>query len=205
MKDALQQQFVVARRHQILDAAARVFAEKGFHPTTIRDIARAAGLADGTIYNYFDNKTALLLAIFERMKEAVQQDAAVTLLTDTTDVRGFLKTYLRHPLSILKQDNFALFRIIVSEMMVNSELRTLYYQQVLEPTLSLMETRFQQWVDQQLIQPTNIGLTLRVLSSLMLGLMVQHVMGDPTLEAQWETLPDFITDLLLDGVGNEPS
>ena len=38
-----------ARRNQILDAATKVFAEKGFHPTTIKDIATEAGIADGTI------------------------------------------------------------------------------------------------------------------------------------------------------------
>ena len=49
----------------ILDAAIRVFAEKGFHRARISDIADAAGVADGTIYLYFDNKEHLLLSIFE--------------------------------------------------------------------------------------------------------------------------------------------
>ena len=46
-----------------LDAAAVVFARNGYHWTTIRDIARRADVADGTIYNYFDSKFDLLLAI----------------------------------------------------------------------------------------------------------------------------------------------
>ena len=47
MKDSIQEQLIAARRNQILDAATKVFAEKGFHPTTIKDIAREAGIADG--------------------------------------------------------------------------------------------------------------------------------------------------------------
>jgi AcrR family transcriptional regulator len=35
MKDSIQEQLIAARRNQILDAATKVFAEKGFHPTTI--------------------------------------------------------------------------------------------------------------------------------------------------------------------------
>ncbi len=49
----------------ILDAAVRVFAEKGFHGARISDVADAAGVADGTIYLYFKNKDDLLLSIFE--------------------------------------------------------------------------------------------------------------------------------------------
>ncbi len=45
--DPIQQQLIAARRKQILDAAVRVFADKGFHRATIRDIAQAAGIADG--------------------------------------------------------------------------------------------------------------------------------------------------------------
>ena len=51
--DPIQELVKKARRNQILDAATKVFAEKGFHSTTIKDIAREAGIADGTIYNYF--------------------------------------------------------------------------------------------------------------------------------------------------------
>ena len=48
--DAGQTPLAAARRTQILDAATSVFATRGFSRATIRDIARAAGLADGTIY-----------------------------------------------------------------------------------------------------------------------------------------------------------
>ena len=38
MKDSIQEQLIAARRNQILDAATKVFAEKGFHPTTIKGV-----------------------------------------------------------------------------------------------------------------------------------------------------------------------
>jgi TetR/AcrR family fatty acid metabolism transcriptional regulator len=53
------------KRVRIVDAAVQVFAEKGFRGARISDIARAAGVADGTIYLYFRNKEDLLLTIFE--------------------------------------------------------------------------------------------------------------------------------------------
>ncbi len=54
-------ELVEERQKQILEAAARVFAEKGFARATIRDIAGAAGVSEGSIYLYFKNKQDLLV------------------------------------------------------------------------------------------------------------------------------------------------
>jgi TetR/AcrR family fatty acid metabolism transcriptional regulator len=51
------------RRRQILEAATRVFADKGYAAATVRDIARAARIAEGTIYNYFKSKEDVLIHI----------------------------------------------------------------------------------------------------------------------------------------------
>lgn len=198
-KEPLQELLIQARRDQILDAAAKVFAEKGFHPTTIRDIAREAGLADGTIYNYFENKTALLLGIFERARSALQGDLDPAALAEP-DLRQFLSASLRQPLIALQGDNFALFRVVIAEMLVNQELRTRYYQQILEPMLAMAEAHLRQYRAQQRLKPVDEGLVIRMISSLVMGLIVEYVMGDERLAAQWETLPDTLADLLLSGL-----
>ena len=53
------------KRERILKAAVKVFARSGFHATRVSDIAKAAGVADGTIYLYFESKDELLLSLFE--------------------------------------------------------------------------------------------------------------------------------------------
>ncbi len=58
---------------RILEAAARVFAEKGFHKAKISDVARLAGVADGTVYLYFKNKHDLLIKTFEEIMEHVNE------------------------------------------------------------------------------------------------------------------------------------
>ena len=50
--------------HQILEAAVKVFARQGFHQSTVAQIAKAAGVADGTIYLYFKNKDDILVQFF---------------------------------------------------------------------------------------------------------------------------------------------
>jgi AcrR family transcriptional regulator len=60
-----------ARREEILNAARRVFAERGFKGTTIADIADAAGIALGTIYLYFSSKDAVFEALGQRFAQII--------------------------------------------------------------------------------------------------------------------------------------
>ncbi len=53
------------KRQRILQGAIEAFSDQGFHRTRVSDVARAAGVADGTIYLYFRNKDELLATIFE--------------------------------------------------------------------------------------------------------------------------------------------
>src|SRR6266700_5983896 len=137
MKDSIQEQLLAARRNQILDAATKVFAEKGFHPTTIKDIAREAGIADGTIYNYFENKTALLLGILDRLNETERRDADLSQAM-VVDIRTFMRAYFRQRFTV-HLHNLEVFQVILSEIMVNKELREQYYRQIVEPTFTLAE------------------------------------------------------------------
>jgi AcrR family transcriptional regulator len=195
MRDEVQQdRLVQARRRQILDAAARVFSENGFHPTTIRDVAREAGIADGTIYNYFENKTALLLGIFDEMIAAVSDTVDPSALIGA-DLRAFLVTYLRHPLNALKADNFALFRVVMAEIMVNAELRAQFMERLLLPTLALGEAALGAMAPRGDIQ-----LRVRGLSALLLGLIVTRILDDDVLAARWDELPEAMADLILDGI-----
>jgi len=68
------------RRAQLLDAAAKLFSERGFHATSMRDIAKAVGMLSGSIYYHFASKEEMLLAVYEEgvrgMAEAVEQAVA---------------------------------------------------------------------------------------------------------------------------------
>ena len=57
------------RRHDIAEAAARVFARKGYERATTREIALEADVSEGTIYNYFASKQQLLLELADMVQE----------------------------------------------------------------------------------------------------------------------------------------
>jgi len=196
--DSIQAQLIDARRTQILDAATTVFAEKGFHRATIRQIAQHAGIADGTIYIYFKTKTDLLLGILDRINESEQREEDLGQGNEG-DFAGFFTFYLHHRMQLLDA-NFQAFRAILPDILNNAELRARYYSQVIEPTFALATPIFQSWVDQGLIKSVDLTLAMRIISSTALGLLVLRMMGDPVAEAEWNRFPDIMSEIILRGL-----
>ncbi|MDT5340976.1 MAG: hypothetical protein QOE52_160 [Mycobacterium sp.] len=67
------------RRYEILSAAKKVFARNGFHTTKIGDIAREAGLAYGSVYQYFNSKEDLFHALMSVEGDALRTHVATAL------------------------------------------------------------------------------------------------------------------------------
>lgn len=57
------------KRESILNAAVKVFAQKGYFNSKVSDIAGEAGIADGTVYLYFESKNDVLRSVFDRAME----------------------------------------------------------------------------------------------------------------------------------------
>ena len=74
------------KRRIILDAALGVFAKKGYHGTSVPEVADAAGVGTGTLYRYFANKEALVNEVYRDAKTRLRS-ALMDGLTDPTDAR----------------------------------------------------------------------------------------------------------------------
>jgi AcrR family transcriptional regulator len=86
--------YLETRRQQVLDAAYACFARKGFHETTMQDIAREAGVSYGVVYHYFDGKEDVIEAVWQasrqarsvRYQAAQQKDTAPEILAEFLDL-----------------------------------------------------------------------------------------------------------------------
>ncbi len=83
------------RLERLLSTAARVFADKGFHATTMRDLARATGMSLAGMYYYVRSKEDLLCAIQERCFHQVLAGAAAAL-ADATGPTDRIARFIRH-------------------------------------------------------------------------------------------------------------
>src|ERR1044072_7431658 len=86
------------KRERILDAAERIFARHGFFAAKVSDVAKEAGVADGTIYLYFKNKDDLLISLFERRMQQVNETlrpAPAKVKSPREQLRAFVKASLQ--------------------------------------------------------------------------------------------------------------
>jgi AcrR family transcriptional regulator len=130
------EQMAETRRMQILMGAAQVFAEKGYHQATTKEIAKAAGVSEGTIYNYFENKRELLVT----MVNAIGIQSVKSIMADDPpeDPKEFLTAVLKDRYQIAKEFGNRMAPII-AEMLTDEEMRETVYNQIAMPIAGYVE------------------------------------------------------------------
>lgn len=130
------EQMAEARRMQILMGAAEVFAEKGYHQATTKEIAKAAGVSEGTIYNYFANKRELLVA----MVNAIGMQSVRSIIVDHPPDKpeAFMKAVLKDRYELAKQFGNRMTPLI-AEMFTDAEMREIIYNQIAMPIAGHVE------------------------------------------------------------------
>lgn len=93
----------VAKRERILRAAIKIFSQKGYFNSKISEIARLAGVADGTIYLYFKNKDDLLISLFEEKMGEVVADIRARV-ADGNGALSRLRIFIRNHMDLLTRE-----------------------------------------------------------------------------------------------------
>ena len=123
-------------RERILTGAAHVFSEKGFNKATTKQIAAAAGVGEGTIYNYFTNKRELLYALLEEISSEPIKD--IHLNNPQVEPAEFLKLIIDERMQFI-QANGKFFSTIVAEVFADPKLREELHKKIFLPSFSLLE------------------------------------------------------------------
>lgn len=191
------------RREQIIDAAMRVFAQKGYVRATNRDVAREAGITTGLIYYYFKSKEDLLRAALEE-RSPIQVMAQVTpeMLEQPPEV--LLPLLFQRLLSIIESEQFVgMIRVVLPEMLHDAT-------QVPPIALSLIQrvlTFLGNYLKVQAAKGTvradlDVERTTQVMASSMMGIVLRRqVMRDPSvLQYTHEEIVQTILDTILHGI-----
>ncbi|HEX4302568.1 MAG TPA: TetR family transcriptional regulator [Rhizomicrobium sp.] len=137
-----------ARPAEILDAALKVFAAKGFAAARMDDIARAAGVTKGTIYLYFENKEA----VFKALVRTEIGGALGMVSAQVAAFEGSASTLLRFMMTtmlkvLIDSDKVALPKIVIAESANFPWLAEFYRFEVIERGLGLLTGLIQRGID----------------------------------------------------------
>lgn len=139
------------KQQKIVEAAIRIFAEKGYASTSTNEIAKAAGVAEGTIFRHYGSKENLLLSVIVpfllNSVPAVTDDFINDILSKPyQSFESFLTALIKDRLEFVRE-NKEIFKILVAELLHRDDLReqlTSFFQQTAYQQVSMVFNTFKQ-------------------------------------------------------------
>jgi AcrR family transcriptional regulator len=191
------------RRREIVSAAAEVFAEKGYAATTTREIADAADMAEGTLYNYFRSKRDILLAVAQ---EAEGQVARVLVEAGTLESREAMIALFDKVLD-LSEARLASLRTLLSASWNDDSILNHYFVARLGRLFETLKVFIADRVSAGSFRPIDPSLGARLAIGMAAGLILPIVRGVEPLPspADRRALAEATVDLLLDGIRVHPA
>jgi AcrR family transcriptional regulator len=186
------------RRQEILQAAAVLFAEKGYQRTSVREIANRAGIAPGTIYLYFDSKGDLLIGLMKCLAELEDLGEEVAQALES-DARAFLTTMFRNRMGRVIESE-EMLRAILPQMLVQPALREQFHREFVAPVIELMEEYVETRIEQGDLRPVDVSLTVRAVQSMFIGMLLMRILDDDPLRERWDEMPEAVATLLFEGL-----
>ncbi|MGQ9684428.1 MAG: TetR/AcrR family transcriptional regulator [Anaerolineae bacterium] len=191
------------RRQEILQAAMHVFAARGYHAATTREIAEAADVAEGTVFNYFPSKHDLLLAVFEagarRMLAMVGRlDPAVPLQEElTARLEKILGFYVENRL-------FA--QVVIAEVWTDMEILRSRSRPALLRIVAHLESFLNAQVQAGRLPPSDMRFAAQMLIGMVAALVLPIVRGvQPPPEASMRRqLAQQVVSFFLHGLHGSP-
>lgn len=170
-------QMIEARRTQILMGAVEVFSQKGFHQATTKEIAQAADVSEGTIYNYFKNKRDILVAMIDLLgAEALK---GMIPASPAKNPKEFLSLLVKAMFQLL-QERGHLALPILAEIAADAELRARLYQELVRPVVASIEASMQRSTpSSQWRQNEPLILAYALVGGLLLNFLLQSTHLDP--------------------------
>lgn len=145
------------KEKKILDAAITVIAKKGFSAASTSEIARHAGVAEGTIFRYFKTKKGILRSILIHLGNVIAESLVVYGLNkipdqdSREDIRAGIKLVLKDRISIIDAV-FPMLRIVITEAMYHDDIRQILYDKIISRVVEVFEGYHQEMVDKGLMK-----------------------------------------------------
>lgn len=186
-------------RDRILQAAQRLFARQGFDGTTTRDLAQAAGVAEGTLFRHFSNKKAILVEVATQGWVEILTDL-LTELSEMGSYKAVAQVMQRRMWNF--QKNADLMRVCFMEAQFHPDLRDRVQSEVITKMTDVAEAFFQTAMERGIYRPMNP----RIVAQVFLGMFAISGFSHNTLmepnasPQQMKEMAEGLADIFLNGV-----
>lgn len=186
-------------RTKILQAAQRLFARQGYDGTSTRDLAQAAGVAEGTLFRHFANKKAILVEVTTQGWVEILTDL-LTELSEMGSYKAVAQVMRRRMMNL--HHNADMMRVCFMEAQFHPDLRERIQTEVINKMTDVAEAFFQTAMDRGIYRPMNP----RIVAQVFLGMFTVAGFSQSTLiessssPKALQEMAEGIADIFLNGV-----
>ncbi|MFL7837778.1 MAG: TetR/AcrR family transcriptional regulator [Candidatus Promineifilaceae bacterium] len=189
---------IAARKAQILKAAETVFSQKGYERATTREIAKAADVSEGTLYNYFGSKSDLLEAVAKSFAHDIVNEITNLEADNLADMMAeLLAARLR------SGRERRLLMLFLFEARLSPDVHRASIQKAVQQIIDAMEKRFSREIESGVMRPVDPAVAARTISATVMGFAALYEMGQYGQERNGispQKWGEELTDLFLNGL-----
>jgi AcrR family transcriptional regulator len=186
-------------RTRILNAALRLFARQGYDATTTKDLAAAAGVAEGTLFRHFANKKAILVEVATKGWVEILTD----LLTELSEMGSYkaVAQVMRRRMLRMRESN-DLMRVCFMEAQFHPELQERIQSEVIAKMTDVAEAFFQTAMDRGIYRRTNPKIVAQVFLGMfaIAGFSERTIIDPNASPREMQEMAEGIADIFLHGV-----
>jgi TetR/AcrR family fatty acid metabolism transcriptional regulator len=187
------------RTAELLEAARRVFAEKGFHEATVDEVAEDAGVAKGTVYLYYRSKRDLYWAALKHGISSMHEETRRRMEGEDT-IEGKLHAFIATKINYFEvnRDFFRIYHAEFGDALlhpahVNGDFAELYLRQA-----RMLEAVLRQAIRRRLVRNIRADSASFMISDLTRGMITQRLMGWSRADVESDIA--FVFDLAWKGI-----
>ncbi len=189
----------VETQTRILEAAKKLFARRGYDGTTTRDLAQAAGVAEGTIFRHFESKKAILIEVATQGWVELLTDL-LTELSEMGSYKAIAQVMKKRMLNLHK--NADLLRVCFLEAQFHPDLRQQIQTDVIVKMTDVAEAFFQTAMDQGIYRRMNPRVVAQVFLGMftVAGFSQDSIIPDGASPQAFIEMAEGMADIFLNGV-----
>jgi AcrR family transcriptional regulator len=195
------------KEQKILEAAIAVFSEKGFSGATTSEIAKRAGVAEGTIFRYFKTKKDILQGILIQMLNMAGEPIImegvrkILLNTENKDLRGVLKAFIYDRLDVL-ESVFPMIKVIITEALYHDDIREAFFQNIISKVFEVFTIFHRQMLERGLIRENVNALTMArsIIGNVVLLVFYRQFFADRLNGQDMDKELDAVIDIIMYGI-----
>lgn len=190
-------------REKIIEAALKEFSKKGYNGATTSEIAREAGVAEGTIFRYFPTKKDLLLSVTNPVVVASLKN----IISDFKDCppKELLEAVISNRLEIISE-NIELVKILIVESQFHPELKDKFVTEVIFPASTLMQAYLKDQAQKGILRDVDPEISIRVLVGMVAVFVVWKYafQGERYVRFRDDAIVSTLVDIFLNGMLAKP-